>query len=262
MAQTIISKQLIRRGNLADMPFLSAGEFGLAQDEQRLYLGQNPNEIDAAVSAGVNTAVLEFIVYANSVATKVDLDYAANSTYKIVVMDSVNNTEIIIPGHSISISNGQMTIAHGLTDINGDPREPITGADTFTLHYNKEITSYVDDDGSTSQRQAQILQKDPLNSNPEETGYVAHSSIKNSIQLDYALFFAGTADVRQGTLTISINGDNVSTIKDEYSSNNTALDVEFSIDASNGIFKLMYDTTYTNQIQFNYLEKSYQNLVA
>lgn len=254
MAQTIISKQLIRRGNLADMPFLSAGEFGLAQDEQRLYLGQSPI-VGGVVSSGANTAVLEFSVAVNSVVTKVDLDYAANSTYKIVVMDSVNGTEADIPGHSISISNGQMTIAHGL----GREVDP---ADTFTLHYNKEITSYVDDDGSTSQRQAEILHKTQPVNNPESTGYIAHSAVKNSIQLDYTLFFAGTADVRQGTLTITINGDNVSTIKDEYSSNNTALDIEFSIDASNGIFTLMYDTTYTNQIQFNYLEKSYQNLVA
>jgi len=254
MAQTIISKQLIRRGNLADMPFLSAGEFGLAQDEQRLYLGQNPI-VGGVVSSTVDTVVLEFGVAVNSLMAKVDLDYAANSTYKIVVMDSVNGTEASIPGHSISVDNGQMTIAHGLG-------RALVPEDIFTLHYNKEITSYVDDGGGPQQRQATILQKDPLEANPEETGYVAHSAIKNSIQLDYSLFFAGTESLRQGTLTVSINGDNVSTIKDEYSSNNTALDVEFSIDASNGVFKLMYNTVYTNQIQFNYLEKSYQNLVA
>ena len=42
-----ISKIQVRSGNIADLPQLAVGEFGWAVDEQRLFIGNDPNTIGA-----------------------------------------------------------------------------------------------------------------------------------------------------------------------------------------------------------------------
>lgn len=255
MAETIISKQIIRRGNLAQMPFLSSGEFGLAEDEQRLFLGQKP--ILGVVSTQSNTDVsVTFSTAFNTQSQLVDLDAATDLTYKVVVYDGTQDSHTDIPSTSIDTSDGTFSFAHGLG------REP-DAQDSFTLYWNKEVTSYKDDDGSTNTTRASYLEKSLPSGQMEDTGIVFLSNIKNSITLDYSLFIDTTTDIRQGTLKINIEGDSTSSIVDNYSMSTETLDVEFSVSTlSPGKFTLQFDTTYNGRIQFNYIEKSYKRLVS
>lgn len=45
MAIIQISKIQVRTGNVADLPQLSAGEFGWADDERRLFIGNDANRV-------------------------------------------------------------------------------------------------------------------------------------------------------------------------------------------------------------------------
>ena len=253
MSTTIISKQLIRKGNLMQMPFLSPGEFGLAKDEQRLFLGQEPIVGTlSTVNSDATVAYVDFPTKFNSASKSVDIDKAYQSSYKIVIVDDQGVSTEILAADINTDSNGMLYFPHGLGVV------PST--ETFTFYWNKEITSYVDDDGSADGLKAVELTKQGPAGTTESTNIVFHSDVKNKISLEYSLNIPATAEFRSGTLNIFIQDNNTFTIKDSYDMNGAVLDVDFSIDPLNKEFTLMYDTTYVGTILFNYIEKSFETL--
>ena len=255
MSTTIISKQLIRKGNLMQMPFLSPGEFGLAKDEQRLFLGQEPIVGTlSTVNSDATVAYVDFPTKFNSASKSVDIDKAYQSSYKIVIVDDQGVSTEILAADINTDSNGMLYFPHGLGVV------PST--ETFTFYWNKEITSYVDDDAGQAGLKAVELTKQSPAGNDDLTNIIFHSDIRNKISLEYTLNIPDSAEFRSGTLDIFIQGDNFYTIKDSYDMNGTVLDVEFDIEPQNKEFILKYDTTYVGTILFNYIEKSFETLTS
>ena len=242
MTTTIVAKQLIRQGNLADMPILSPGEFGLAKDEQRLFLGQDPIVGTLYESLSDATfAVLDFSTKTNGVTTLLDLEEV--SEYVIRVNDTFD-----IPSANVTVNDTKFTVQHGLGVV------PSSATDTFELYYNKEITSYRAE--TDTKLQSTLLEKSAPYGTPESTGIDFLSAVKNHITIEY--FLHTPADIRKGQLDIAIQGNDIQSITDNYTSNSGVVDIEFSISNDGaGLFTLDYDTTYTGQIQFNYVQKSF-----
>jgi len=269
MSTTIISKQLIRKGNLMQMPFLSPGEFGLATDEQRLFLGQEPIVGKLSTqNSDTTVAYVDFPTKYNGSNRNIDIDNnqlvvddsnvvidaSYLGSYKIVVTDDQGVSTDVTAEFINTSSNGLFYFPHGLG------RMPTQEGDTFTLYWNKEITSYVDDDAGQAGLKAVELTKQSPAGNDDLTNIIFHSDIRNKISLEYTLNIPDSAEFRSGTLDIFIQGDNFYTIKDSYDMNGTVLDVEFDIEPQNKEFILKYDTTYVGTMLFNYIEKSFETL--
>ncbi len=139
MATTKVSQIIIKKDSLANLPMLASGEFMLAKDEQRLFLGQEPIEVkgEDLVASDTLTATAKF-EFGN---VKRPLDLDGISEFSIVVYDSENNTTSAgIPGSSVDITdtdNGILTFNHGLKETENVTDTAPVAADTFTLHYNK-----------------------------------------------------------------------------------------------------------------------------
>jgi hypothetical protein len=116
MAIVQISKIQVRSGNIADLPQLAVGEFGWAVDEQRLFIGNDPNTIGAlpdnteiitaatAARAAGNTGQIQFN-------TDGDFDASANLTW--------NNTTAVFTVNGTSYFEGNVVI-NGNVDLNGN----------------------------------------------------------------------------------------------------------------------------------------------
>lgn len=245
MTQTIISKNLIRRGNLNDMPILSPGEFGLAEDEQRLFLGQSPITGSLYESLSDSTlAVLDFSTKFNGVDTLLDLEEVNEF---VVVVNRLTTTPLTVPSANITLNDTRFFVPHGLGYVP-------TPADTFELFYNKEITSYRAE--TDTRLQSTYFEKTLAYGTPESTGIDFLSAVKNHITIEY--FMHTATDMRKGQLDIGIQSNDIQSITDTYTSNSGAIDVEFSlVNDGAGLFTLYFDTTLTEQLQFNYMQKSF-----
>ena len=63
MATTKVSQIIIKKDILSNLPVLAAGEFMLAKDEQRLFLGQEPIIVAGnLVGTSTTTATVKFSV--------------------------------------------------------------------------------------------------------------------------------------------------------------------------------------------------------
>lgn len=245
MATTKISQIIIRKDDLNNLPVLSAGEFMLAGDEQRLFLGQEPvtGTVDFANSTTTD-AYVTFEVPAAGVNTPLDLDDV--SEYSIVVIDHTDSSENVIPASSVAVNDTVLVFGHGL----GRAIDP---ADDFVLQYNKEVTSYTAE--RDKRRLATKFAKDQPHGTPETTTIDFISSIKNDINIEYALF--DSSYIRKGKLNILINGNSTSFIDDTFTGDAELSDVVFSLSNDGaGTFTLNFDTTYTTQLQFNYTQTS------
>lgn len=109
---TTTARMTVRKGNLADMPKLLPGEFGLAQDIQRLFIGQAIVNGTCQISNSDDiTAKVEF-TSANG--DPIDLDLIDNLdeyTYGITV-----NGGPIIPGQDITFTDAVASFSHELKD--------------------------------------------------------------------------------------------------------------------------------------------------
>ena len=241
MATTKISQIIIRKDDLANVPVLSAGEFMLAGDEQRLFLGQEP--VTGVVSSSTTTeASVTFSVNTAGILTPLDLD--AVSEYSIVVTKASDSSTITIPSANVTANDTVLTFNHGLGGA-------VAGADTFVLNYNKEVTSY------KAERDIRRLATKFTNSGGvvKTTGIDFLSSVKNDINIDYALFNA--IHMRKGTLTVLVNGASSASIEDNFIGDSQLSDVEFSITNDGaGTFTLNFNTALTSQLQFNYTQTS------
>jgi hypothetical protein len=243
MTETIVSKILIRQGALQDMPILSPGEFGLARDEQRLFLGQAAvtgslieTESDATI------AVLEFATSFNGISTKLDLEEVNEF---VITVNSGSN----VPSNVVDLQDTKFYIPHGLGRIP-------TNDDVFLLYYNKEITSYRPE--VDARLQSTYFQKTLGHGTPQATGITFLSATKNFVTLEY--FITATGYMRKGTLDIGIMDGMTPTITDTYSADLAVIgDLVFSISAVSNVYSLDFDTTYNDQIQFNYVQHSFKH---
>ena len=113
MANTIVSKILIRQGALNEMPMLTPGEFGLATDEQRLFLGQAPVVGNIYYTNSTNVAAeVSFNTLLDGRTSELDLDFV--NQYMVEVYDSVNNTTTALPPSASAVNDSRLTVAHGL----------------------------------------------------------------------------------------------------------------------------------------------------
>jgi hypothetical protein len=116
MAIVQISKIQVRSGNIADLPQLAVGEFGWAVDEQRLFIGNDPNTIGAfpdnteigsggsSARAAGNTGQIQFN-------TAGEFDASSNLTW--------DNSNAIFTVDGTTNINGNVSI-NGNVDINGN----------------------------------------------------------------------------------------------------------------------------------------------
>jgi hypothetical protein len=253
MATTKVSQIIIKKDILSNLPVLAAGEFMLAKDEQRLFLGQEPIIVlGDQVGTSTTTATVKFSVKEVGVVKELDLD--AISEFSIVVYDSVaDTTAAAIPASSVTINDSVLVFNHGLS------RASVVG-DTFTLQYNKEIMSYAGEAAGSNKLYSTAF----TNSGGaiETTGIDFESTTKNSITIDYTLFklVSSVLDkVRKGTLNILIMGSTVSHIEDSYIGDSELDDVDFSISNSGTTFTLNFKTATTTQLNFDYTQISTQN---
>lgn len=242
---TTVAQLIMRKGSLADMPMLASGEQYLAENEQRLFLGQVPvtGTVDNSAS-DATTAYVSFTVEQAGTVTELDLDDV--NEYSIVVTDGVTLAKNTISNNSITTDDTVFTFNHGLSRV-------IAGTDTFELVYNKEITSYQGE--RNTRRQSVSFTKSANNSTPQSTTIDFLSSIKNDITIEYTLF--NTTHMRKGTLTISLLGATTSHIADVYSGSDELSTVDFTIsNPSTGKFQLDFDTSILTQLHFNYTQTS------
>jgi len=253
MATTKVSQIIIKKDILSNLPVLAAGEFMLAKDEQRLFLGQEPIIVAGdQVGTSTTTATVKFSVKEVGVVKELDLD--AISEFSIVVYNSVaDTTAAAIPASSVTINDSVLVFNHGLSRAS-------VAADTYTLQYNKEIMSYAGESAGSNKLYSTAF----TNSGGavETTGIDFESTVKNSITIDYTLFklVSSVLDkVRKGTLNILIMGSTVSHIEDSYIGDSELDDVEFSISNSGTTFTLNFKTATTTQLNFDYTQISTQN---
>jgi len=248
MATTKISQIIIKKDVLSNLPVLAAGEFMLAKDEQRLFLGQEPIIVAGnLVGTSTTLATIKFSVKEVGVVKELDLD--SISEFSIVVYDSVADTTAAgIPASSMqSVNDSVLVFNHGLG------RAPVA-ADTFTLHYNKEVTSFTAETGTKLHSTAFTNSGNVV----ESTGIDFNSSVKNTVVMNYTLFNAA-GKMRKGTLTILVSGTTNSNIEDKYFGDSELSDVEFSISASGTTFTLNFKTAITSSLNFDYTQTSTQN---
>lgn len=246
MPEVITSKVLIRRGNLGTMPVLSSGEFGLAQDEQRLFLGQQPVTGSLNLSESNDTiAVVSFSVNYKNAPKKLDLDQV--TTYYVKI-----NNSIEVASASIDARNEKMYIPHGLG------RVP-TLDDEFVLYYNKEIVSYNANLGANEVNVTRFTKDLPYGS-AEPTGVQFITDAQNSITFEYLLY--STSGVRKGKLDMYIEQSTIPKVSDTYTADSVLEDVEFTLVENGNIFELYFDTAVTDQLQFNYIPTSFKRMIT
>ena len=251
MATTKISQIIIRKDNLDDIPTLATGEFMLAEDEQRLFLGQKP-VVGTLDGSDTTSASVSFALQIGGITTPIHLSDLAE--YKIVVTKASDLSTTEIPsGSSITVTDADgptgdkgnrpiYTFAHGL---GGAP----AAQDKFELYYNKEIT--------TTQSNDRVKRQSTKFTNTGDavvtTGINFFSSVMNDITMDYTLFNA--THMRKGTLNILVRGNTNSTIEDKFIGDSELDDIDFSITNDNaGKFILNFKTPITTELDFNYTQ--------
>ena len=239
---TIVKSQ-IRRGPIAQMPILDAGELGLATDENRVFVGTNPitgsvNETDSDNFV----AVVTFNTAVNGNVEPIDLDTTNSNSYKVFVND-VEATQFAVDDHIVRI-------VHGLTDINGNPRAVDIANDVFVLKLNQEITNSTSEGNKTNVEYTQLQN---LSGTPLSTGITLDENVKSSVTIDYYIYSNNMS--RDGQLRISVNSDMtpVATITDTYNQTGTS-DLVFSMDAG----ELMFTTSSTLDHEFTYKQTSFK----
>lgn len=257
---TTTARMTVRKGNLADLPKLLPGEFGLAQDIQRLFIGQATVNGTCQVSnSDATTAKVEF-TSANGDPIDLDLiDNLDDYTYGITVDGGA-----IIPGQNITFKDAVASFSHGLSSAP-------TSSTVFELYYNKEVGFHAE--AFPNPVQSQSLTKATADSaGPKESGIEFICANKDKITIDYTLSHPGDSSKsvlkmsRHGQLTILIDDNSgvpsTSSIKDEYDISTGINSLVFSL-SNNGTdkFMLMFDTTdnlYKDLIHtFKYVQKSF-----
>ena len=253
---TITARMTTRKGPSTALPQLLPGEFGLATDIQRLFIGQDLVE-GAFVAADSNaltpTNTKAAVEFTSGTGVAIDFDEVADVThlvYGISVYDSVAATTTEIAGSQITFVDSKATFLHGLS-------RALVAADTFTIWYNKEVGYHAE--AFPNPIQTVAFAKSAAYLTPEIVPSVEFVvANKKSVIIDYTLS-VGTA-TRNGTLSILLNADATnSSIKDEYDTTGD-VPVTFTL-VGNTVdkFTLYFDTTnLTDTHTFKYTQKSFK----
>ena len=116
MAIVQISKIQVRSGNIADLPQLAVGEFGWAVDEQRLFIGNDPNSIGAAPD---NTEIITGGSTARAAGNTGQIQFNTGGTFDASPNLTWDNPASIFTVNGISNFNGDVNI-NGNVDVNGN----------------------------------------------------------------------------------------------------------------------------------------------
>ena len=251
----IKARMTVRTGEMINLPALLPGEFALATDIQRLFIGQTPVEGACIFADSTPTdAVVDF---------DIDLDGVYENTFFVVVNPGIDDIEV--PGSSISVNDKILTFPHGKGRLpNSD--------DVFVLHYSKAVDRLGDETSPDFVTKITFEKTLPLYT-PETTG-ITFLPTKNKIVLDYHLFYytGATApdpevNVRTGSLEISlfeVAGTYGASIKDDYNLTGgiDSMNVTFSIEndvATSGYFILKFDAPVDSTVyHFSYKQTSFQ----
>tara|TARA_B100000035_G_scaffold314094_1_gene329435 strand:+ start:8961 stop:9668 length:708 start_codon:yes stop_codon:yes gene_type:complete len=230
---TIVKSQ-IRRGPIAQMPILDAGELGLASDQNRIFIGTEPRigtYISSETIGGTPHAIVNFSIDFRDDILEIDLDTASPHSYDIFVND-VLTPGCIIENHNVKVPNA-------------------TNTDEFKLKLNQEIGI-----SNTSEEAGNFIQYTQLQNSSNTlaaTGIAFDSSVKTSVTIDYYVYTNTMS--RNGQMRISVNPSMspVATITDTYDQTGTS-DLVFSM--NNG--ELMFNTSDTADHEFTYKQTSFK----
>lgn len=230
MAQ-ISAKQIIRQGNLEDLPILSAGELGYATDVDRLFIGSDASKHPLwTQTASQDQTEFNF---------GVDLDLVPGEAYRILVNDS---------DHNFTVNNFVVTFA---TLLDED--------DVVTLELNREILLYNADQGNDQAQSHEITGGILVNS--PVTAITYHEDDINTITLNYSLKDVSDATrYRQGVIRIMLHNGTF-TLDDNYTTSVTDTDWDhvFSGTDSSGVFILDVTTTCPNNTILTWVPESFNS---
>lgn len=230
MAQ-IFAKQIIRQGNLSDLPILSAGELGFANDVNRLFIGSDTTK-QSLWTQTASAGQTEFNF-------GVDLDLVPGEAYRILVDGS---------DESYTVNNFVVTFNSGLID-----------GSQVTLELNQEINLYTADRGDDETQSHEI--SNAGHTNTPITAITYNQDDINTITLNYSLKdVSDNTRFRQGVIRVMISGGQ-HTIDDIYTTSNTDADWDHEFDGvvTAGVFVLDVTTTCANNTILTWLPVSYKS---
>ena len=116
MAIVQISRIQIRSGNIADLPQLAVGEFGWAVDEQRLFIGNDPNTIGGIPD---NTEIITNGTSGLAAGNTGEIQFNTNGSFDASANLTWDNSNAILTIDGTTNLNGNVTI-NGNVDVNGN----------------------------------------------------------------------------------------------------------------------------------------------
>lgn len=219
MPETITAKQLIRTGNLVDLPILDAGEQGYATDANRLFIG------NTSISQTGDSETVEFNF-------GVDLDLV----YKYVV--TVDGAEVT----NYTVDNFVIEFAEAPAAV------PIV------LYYNTEQLTYVPDREDDPTRKLTLYST--AGATQTIDAVTIDYNRYDNCEITYSIREVLSGNSRLGKLNISLNNNNTATIDDQYTvTNDDLLPHVFGVSVPTSpdtVFTLQYSTTSEAQVEFSY----------
>lgn len=294
-----IAKIQIRKGAIADLPILDAGEMGYATDVQRLFIGNNTiarsgngatTEFDFGVDFdslplyqftidgnAINTSALTVLgdgtsiriqindVTTQTVALNTDFTFALGFTLNLVELSTDNGltwTPQTSPAQ-YDVTGNTVTFVNAPA-VNDQVRitgAPNAGPPNIILNYNTEVYTVSPDSGV----ELPISQSLSAQVSPVNVGITIDSNRYDSVEIDYVLkHTTNPTQVRKGTIRIGITAPGGSfTIDDQYNTtsiSSTVLTHVFSGSLVTDLFQLQYISPDPTQTTFSYITKNWKSV--
>lgn len=183
MAETIIAKLQVRRGELEDLPALDEGEFGYALDRRRLFIGNEP---------------LKFT--ADGITSRYTIQWRSMIPAQVKV--SVNRPEVDKPVNYVEVGVQEYYVED--TDVVF--RTPPVDGEEFLINYNTEFATV----NERAIRDVTELSADRVNENSAISWSLASY---NSASIEYSLKNTATPSAMNiGVLKVITNGEDTSVV--------------------------------------------------
>jgi hypothetical protein len=224
----ITAKITVRQGAIAQLPRLSPGEFGMATDVNRLFIG---SKVHTATGDGSTT---EFTF-------GVDLDKVAeDQAYNLYYIDIDGNDQTYNSDYTVDNFKVTFTTA------------PANGA-VITFTYNSEVMLTTPPEGIIDVPVDVEVSSGALTNQPFPSITIDPARF-GSAKIRYSLVSANHR--RNGVLDIALDSDvNNITINDNYTQNTgSTLDHEFGKSIVNSQFVLTVTTTETQPVRMTWVE--------
>lgn len=227
-----VSKIQVRKGNLADLPILDAGELGYATDKKRLFIG---NVAPATITANGSDVDFSF---------GVDLDNlrGVDGVPYLVTVDDADASG------QYTITNSGSTITFGSAPANNA---------VIKLQYNTELLTYIPDRGDDNVTSVSLDTTGGAVTNENIAAITVDTSTHNNIVIDYSL--KGTnVGPRIGKISIGIQDsdfviDDYFTAKTHATSGTPVVsDHHFGGTIAGGYFILNYTTALTEEVTLTF----------